>query len=173
MGRRPSPELGEKNLDCEFYNECLDEAARRDWDSFCCDECPVFQGEALMDGDDLVSPEKDEAVKLCEECGDKPVISKGSKFCASCLARRASASKARRGAKKKTKEKRPHGTPPKKQAAVIQKHKARETGNNTLVQVDFKGYEDILDRLKHEALDQVRTLEGQIIWALKTNQSQP
>ena len=173
MSRRPSPELGERHFSCEFYSLCLNEASQNNWDSFSCNECPVFTGEPIADEDDLMEPGKDETVKLCEECADKPVISKGSKFCASCLARRASASKTRRGAKKKTKGKRPRGTPPKRQAAATQKQKARETGNNTLVQVDFKGYEDILDRLKQEALDQVRTLEGQIIWALKTNQSRP
>lgn len=40
---------GRRNLKCDFYNRCLDVAAKKDWKSFNCESCdnnkPVSKGE--------------------------------------------------------------------------------------------------------------------------------
>jgi hypothetical protein len=32
-----------RNLNCQHYDQCLDEAVRRGWQSFTCMKCPLYQ----------------------------------------------------------------------------------------------------------------------------------
>lgn len=37
----PEPGFGRRNMECDFYDACLDLAVLEDWEGFCCDACPL------------------------------------------------------------------------------------------------------------------------------------
>ncbi len=42
---------GHRNLFCAHYDDCLDEAVKRGWNSFTCLRCPLFQQTGAYEGD--------------------------------------------------------------------------------------------------------------------------
>jgi hypothetical protein len=79
-------------------------------------------------------------------------------YCAACAARRANAIRwsGRGQPKRPRKERPPNGTTP-----------GPGPSRETAVTVDFKGYESFLEDVRAQARDQVRSVEGQILWIVK------
>lgn len=127
LNRKPSPEIGERDLDCEFYDQCLDEAAVNCWETFSCNDCPIYLGEDFdedpesKEGDGIMkgSRKSDESLEIKDsnqqegsrskpdkqkkdntrrcKCG-KITLSANCPYCPSCMAIRAN--KKRKAAKK-------------------------------------------------------------------------
>jgi len=38
---------GQRNLFCTFYDDCLDEAVKRGWNSWCCTRCELSGGTSV------------------------------------------------------------------------------------------------------------------------------
>ncbi|MEE9401657.1 MAG: hypothetical protein V3V47_00510, partial [Desulfobacteria bacterium] len=55
MEPRPKPihRLGNKNICCPFYGNCLDHAAKRHWQSWDCSECPHKQRQQAIKADQI------------------------------------------------------------------------------------------------------------------------
>lgn len=100
-------------------------------------------------------------VKLCEVCKTKPTISKGSTYCASCMAKK---SNQRRTTGKPTCKTKRKEMKEDKGATVKSSPRA-----NMAVAVDFSRYPFIFDQITELALDQVRPVDAQIIFLLKTH----
>ena len=39
-----------RNLFCAHYDDCLDEAVKRGWNSFSCSRCPLFEQQGEYEG---------------------------------------------------------------------------------------------------------------------------
>ncbi|MBN2468018.1 MAG: hypothetical protein JXD19_07690 [Deltaproteobacteria bacterium] len=93
--------------------------------------------------------------KLCEECGQKQVISHGSRLCASCMAKRSRKPKPETEAPKKCrhdKSAKPEKVP--KQSASV-------------VTIDFGKYVAILKQVEKLADEEMRPVDLQVIYILK------
>ena len=88
---KPAPHNVKRKTACTNYSQCLYQAAKEDWISFSCEDCPLFTGgeqENLKGKGEAAMSENQnsDAVKLCA-CGKK-TISPRSDLCASCMAKR-------------------------------------------------------------------------------------
>lgn len=41
---------GQRNLFCNFYDGCLDEAVKKGWNSWCCTRCGLYAMEPQVEG---------------------------------------------------------------------------------------------------------------------------
>lgn len=202
LNRKPSPEIGERDLDCEFYDDCLNEAAQNAWDTFSCNDCQVYSGEDFDGFEDLESKEgngmmkdgleSDESLEMKDtsqqedsrskpnkqkkdntrrcECG-KITLSANCPYCPSCMAKKAN--KKRKAAKKagessnKTSQNRKAGSTGKQKRNQLDREKNELSTPGKSIQLDFDGYEHLLNRIEQDAKQQIRTTGGQIIWILK------
>ena len=110
----------------------------------------------------------EEKVKKCEECKERPPISKHSRLCAVCLQKKAMKARAEKAEKAK-KDKKPLAAEKAKPAINPQPlPKALPKTDLTMVQVDFGGYAQIFDGVKKLAEEEIRPVELQIIYLLKS-----
>ena len=97
------------------------------------------------------------AVKLCEDCGEKPTLHPNSKLCAGCMARRSHKNKKRpESAFKASKKKSKGGT----------KRKAAKTFEDANVIIEFGEYAPVLKEIEKIADQEMRPLGLQIIYML-------
>lgn len=53
----PIPRTGERNIYCPTYNDCLDLAAKRYWETWDCSQCPNRAAhQAILDNDRMIDP---------------------------------------------------------------------------------------------------------------------
>jgi len=173
--RKPSLELGERDFNCEFYNECLDEAAKKSWETFSCNDCPVYSGCAILDGDEDMN--EDHTLEGMEKTGEKNeksgpentrrcecgniTLSAGCPYCPSCMAQKANE---KRQLKKQVTDNPKEKTGHRRKEGVTGK---RNKSSANAILVDFKEYEFLFDWLKQDSINQVRPIENQVIWILK------
>ena len=160
MGRVPSPKIIKRKFDCSFYNECLDRAAKEDWDSFACNDCPVFLGEAQVKQDKAPMTDNSQAENN-EQCAcGKKTISPGSKLCASCMAIKSN--EARRVKKKSLGQM-------KAEKKDYCKCKSGELlkSDPTALTIQFGKHEPILKAIEKQAEEEMRPLDLQVIYILK------
>jgi hypothetical protein len=105
---RPQKGKGERWFDCKYYEDCLDLAALRNWHSFNCTRCPLYnhvfeEREMNMETNksntrpQTRAPEKkEENRRMCAECGQRVTISPSSPLCAHCMAIKANQAKKKR-----------------------------------------------------------------------------
>lgn len=146
---KPKKGKGERLLDCPQYDSCLDFAATLNWHDFTCQHCPFFEHEAKKV---TTNPEN---IRLCEDCGEKPPISPKHRYCASCMAIRSH--KAR---------------PSKKKSTIKPKDKAEtqkpQQDINTALTIEFSKHVSILKEIEKLAEEEVRPVDLQIIFILKS-----
>lgn len=152
--RKPRRGEGSRNLECEHYDRCLSEAAEKDWKSFKCDGCAFsIEGNKVL-------PFKKENTRICEECREKETISPKHALCARCLG-----GKARKGKKG---PKSPHGTADGENATSgIAKAEISLPRGDMEVVISFKKHASILTEIKQLAEREFRSVEMQVLFALK------
>ncbi|MBW1795570.1 MAG: hypothetical protein JRJ38_14255 [Deltaproteobacteria bacterium] len=170
----PKPGQGHRNMACDLYENCLDLAAKKDWEGFNCESCTYWgQGQSK---DDSLRPEKKENARLCD-CG-KITLSPNCPYCPSCMAKRSNKG---RSAKKESKPKRPRGRPPKKRATEsptetpkkektthgMPKPEKATVGPYTALTIDFGKYSPILRAVEKLAEEEMRPIELQVVYILK------
>jgi len=145
--RRPKRGPGARDLRCQQYEECLSEAAEKDWKSFNCQSCPLFTKAP--------PEEKKENTRVCE-CG-RPTIHPNSPYCGRCLAEK---SKQARLNKK--------STPPTMKTPPEQPQPSRPGPKpGKVITIDFQAYPEVLASLERVAHNEVRPLEAQILFVIK------
>ena len=156
MEATPIKGKGERWFDCPHYESCLDFAAIGNWKSFNCESCPLFNlGVKEMS----TIPEKKENTRICEKCGKNRTIQANSSLCASCIGKQAW-----KGDKKKqTIDKRKN-----KEAAQNETKQSQKNHPGTVVKIEFGKYSLILKEIEELADSEIRTVEEQIIYILKS-----
>jgi len=98
--------------------------------------------------------------KLCKKCGERETLSKSCPYCARCMGDIAR--------DKKKAPQAPVAKPPK----IMGDHPAMQgkacPGAITAVTIDFKSYPDLLRSIEGLATEEVRPLDLQIIYLLKS-----
>lgn len=157
VSMNPKRGKGERKLDCDHYGVCLDLAAKKDWKSFNCESCLSFEAEVK---EVLKIAEKDENTRICEECGEKPTISPGNPYCASCMSKKSW--EARR-----VKNKGP-GEPKKKKTTKDKAQTEKPQQNrNTALTIEFSKHVSVLREVERLAEEEVRPVNLQVIYILK------
>lgn len=155
--KNPTKGRGERDLACEFYDECLDLAAKEEWEGFTCTSCELFS-QGLEDMPAIEPKDKD--MRLCRECGEKPTIQPSSPLCASCIGKQAWKDRSKNkgsGETKKIKSTQDKAQAEKPQQAL-----------NMALTIQFQKYPSILKEIEKLADSQIRTVEEQIIYVLKS-----
>lgn len=154
---KPKRGKGQRNEICEFYDVCLDLAAKKDWQTFNCEACTYYCDE------NKVVKEKTENTRICEtESCERFTINPNNPFCASCLAKKSNAAKA---SKKKGSIKPDHKTNGKDRATP----KKSILVPISTVEINFVHYEPLLEQIRGLATEEIRTPEHQILYLLKTH----
>jgi hypothetical protein len=166
--RKPRRGQGQRDLNCQHYNQCLSEVAQKDWKSFSCEICPLFTKD--------LAPAKPENTRICKLCNKNSTIQPSSPYCASCLALKAKESRAK--GKKAIDEtpKTSYGNQEDNAALktekgltpTIQEGEIVDSGANMSLTLHFDKYDLLLDKLKTLSEKEVRSVEGQAIFILKT-----
>ena len=84
MKARPTRGEGKRDLECRFYERCLDVAGLKNWRFWNCESCDVFRiffGGSKME-------QRGENKRICDECHERPTISPKHPYCARCLGAR-------------------------------------------------------------------------------------
>ncbi len=159
MAMNPVRGKGERKLNCEHYDECLDLAAKKDWKTFKCENCPSFMPDEVKKEPKIA--EKKKNTRICEKCGEKPTIQPSSPLCASCIGKQAWKD---RGDKKKA------PGPSKKKNETNDKVKIEKTqhGPKTALTIEFGRHTSILKEVEKLAEEEVRTIDLQVIYILKS-----
>jgi hypothetical protein len=107
--------------------------------------------------------------RLCKDCGEKPTISPRSPYCSSCMQKRATEARAR---KKKAPEKanRPQAGKKRDQPGEKASPKVKEEPKAEIyaIRVNFGGHPEVLGAIVKLAEEEMRPLELQIIYVLKS-----
>ncbi|MCX5855627.1 MAG: hypothetical protein NTZ24_13835, partial [Deltaproteobacteria bacterium] len=101
---------------------------------------------------------ENQEIKLCTECHEKPTISKGSSFCASCMARKGNEKRWQKAVAPPEKDK------TKKTKEDTARGEKAPLGPNMTVSIDFNKYPHIFKRVEELANDQIRLVDAQIIF---------
>ena len=165
MKPKPKPGKGERYLDCPHYESCLDFAALQNWKAMNCEQCDYYL-EILQKPP--AATVKQENARICSECGKNPTIQPNSPLCASCIGKKAW--KDGKAKKKRPSKKKAPGSLKIKETAKGQDKRKGEIGQP---QADFPAifegkYKDILKELEKVAADEVRTVDEQIIYIIKS-----
>jgi len=162
---KPSPKKGhgQRFLECLHYESCLDFAALQNWKDFTCEDCSLFTGIQKSQ-----PTPKQENVRICEKCGKSPTIQPTSPLCASCIGKQAwQDGKAKK--KKPSKKKAPASLKIKEAAKGQDKRKAEIGQPRTDFQSLFTGkYSHLRKELEKVAEEEIRTVDEQIIYIIKT-----
>jgi len=100
---------------------------------------------------------------LCKKCGQKPTISNSSTLCASCMAKLSN--EARRH--KKDVSDKPKTGDTHTKGRVIQK--THSNGKISRITIEFGKHADLLRSIENIADREIRTVENQIIYILKSH----
>ena len=150
----PKRGKGERKTDCQFYDDCLSHAAKKNWKTFHCEGCDHYGGEnRAMAGE----PEND---RICSECNENRTITPKHSLCSSCMGKRSNE------AKKKPKK---GPVKPKKKNVIHDKPKKEKPsrGGDTAITVEFGEHVSILKEVEALADKEVRPLNHQVIFMLK------
>jgi hypothetical protein len=153
----PKRGKGQRDAECRRYDACLNIAVKKDWRSWNCESCPYF-----MPGNEN-RVEKPENTGLCEKCGEKPKFGR-SPYCASCMARKSN--EARKG--KKTKKTKPRRGRKKAGHTKDKAEKSPPRDDTAVITIDFGKYAPILRKIERLAEEEIRSVESQVIYMLKT-----
>jgi hypothetical protein len=177
---RPQKGKGERWFDCKYYEDCLDLAALRNWHSFNCTRCPLYnhvfeEREMNMETNksntrpQTRAPEKkEENRRMCAECGQRVTISPSSPLCAHCMAIKAhQAKKTQYRGNTEFNEKAQDKTSLVKPTITIEKPQSKQDSGTMALTIQFNGYATILDGIKRIAEYEMRPLEMQVIYILK------
>jgi hypothetical protein len=124
------------------------------------DESPTLTDEKAM-----VTMEKPESSGLCEKCGEKPKFGR-SPYCASCMARKSNEARKGKTTKKSTKSRKGR----KKAGPAEKPEKSPPRGDTAVLKIDFgRKYAPILRQVECLADQEVRSVESQVIYMLKTS----
>jgi len=160
MSGSPAEGKGNRKLDCDIYDACLDHAVKKDWDGFHCEACTyeADQASARDAGSGKVKV-------LCSDCQERETLG-NSPYCASCLGVRGNRAKAAKAAKAKDKG----FVKPKKEKKTQSRPKVKKTlGHaNTALTIEFGKYASILREVESLADKEIRPVECQVIHMLKT-----
>jgi len=160
----PGEGKGSRKLDCGEYDTCLDLAAERNWDSFHCGACTLEADQAsgrVAGGTNVPGKVK----VLCTDCQERETLG-NSPFCASCLGVRGNRAKAAKALKAKDKGSEKPIKAKKAQSKPKDKKTLRHT--NTALMIEFGKHASILREVEDLAEDQIRPVELQIVYMLKT-----
>jgi len=174
MKARPSKGQGNRFLECRLYDECLDVAGLRSWKAWSCEECDLYKsifGEKASENelkDMSTPPEKKENTRICEKCGKNPTIQPNSPLCASCIGKQAwkdGKAKKKRHPNKKVST----STKRKDTTQGHDKRKAEIGQPRAHFEVVFSGkYSQVLKEVEELAEEEIRTVDEQIIYIIKT-----
>jgi len=156
----PSPARGEgeKNPDCDLYQDCLDLAAKGKWAAFNCEDCPFYYAPD-REGKNTAT-KAGEGVRTCEECGERKTISPKHSLCPSCMAKRSSAAqKAKKTVPGKPKTKTRDNAKAKPEKPLQGQNEART--------INFGKYGSILREVEKLAEEEMRPVDLQVIYMLK------
>lgn len=154
MNKDPAPLQVKRNFNCMHYSQCLDKAAKEDWEYFSCSACPKLQNKDVQNMDNKQQVSSND---LCA-CGKK-VMRPGSTLCASCMAKRSAAKRKTNNVFKQNK---------KAEAVVIDSPcKEGSIRNGAILTIDFGEHAEILEGIERQAVEDMRPLDMQIIYALK------
>jgi hypothetical protein len=105
--------------------------------------------------------------RLCKDCGEKPPISPHNPYCSSCMQKRAiKARTERKKASKREKGERPTLRP------TIRLRETSKAGT-VVMPVDFGKHREVLEAVVKLAEEEMRPLDIQIIFMLKTCLKRP
>lgn len=152
----PKRGKGERKLDCDSYKACLDLAAKEDWKTFNCESCSFFKHEMK---EESTTPEKEESMRICEECGKNPTIQPSSPLCASCIGKKAW--------KNKKAKNEGSGEPKKKKIKYKDEPQKPQKGLDTALTIEFGKHVSILREVEKLAEEEVRPVDLQVIYILK------
>lgn len=151
---KPTKGHGKRDLDCKFYNDCLDLAGLKNWKSWNCESCDFFnavfgkiKGRVNMAEED----EKVENTRICSDCNKNHTISPKHSLCASCMAKRSNVA----------------GRKHKKPTQSMDRPETVDSGANIELVLKLGKYSGLLDELTKLAEEEVRSIEEQVIWILK------
>jgi len=135
--QKPEKGKGQRNLDCNNYEKCLDLAAHQAWESFHCEGCTYYR-TALKD---KAGVEKMESKRICKVCNERETIQPKSPYCSACLAEMG---KKAREAKQKA-----AGTPEKKKKAVNKAKTVKSPEKTSMaVMIEFGKYSSVLKEVE-------------------------
>jgi hypothetical protein len=157
----PKRGRGERDTECPLYTACLNIAVEKDWRSWDCESCPYY---ASGNENRMKTVEKPENTGLCEKCGEKPKFGR-SPYCASCMARKSNEARKGKTTKKSTKSRRG------RKKAGHSKDKAEKSppgGDEAALKIDFGKHAQILRQIERLAEEEIRSVESQVIYMLKT-----
>lgn len=158
---KPRRGNGERNLDCSFYGECLSLVSKRNWQSWKCDECPVYREGK---GDMHLEAVSKENTRICEDCQERKTIRPSSPFCARCMGKKGNENR------KPGRKERKKGPAKGKTTGECQRPDKGEIvspGLDLEVLVSFQRFPDVLEGLKALAEREIRPLNLQVIYLLK------
>ena len=181
----PKRGRGRRHSGCEMYSACLGIAAVERWGNFNCEGCPELLefdkaraedplgGGSVLVGQQKESSMQDKKPALCEECKTKPVISLGSRLCASCMAIRSNKDRKKIQKAGGRPKGRPKKTPPQSKSSPrpgIKDYMDRmEAKTEPVITVHFDEHKEILEEISRLAGEETRTLELQVIHLLKSS----
>jgi len=162
---KPKPQRGkgDRKRGCFFYNDCLDQTAKKDWKSFNCEGCPLYHpgsGEVMKD--------KIKNTRVCETdgCG-KITFGPNCPLCPSCMAKKANK---KRAANKTVHEKNEKVISNKKQQNETQgqlKVEEASPGDDMTLVIEFRKHGAILKTIREMAEEELRPVDMQVIYMLK------
>ena len=165
MQTKPKKGKGERLLDCPHYQSCLDRAALLNQKSFNCESCGFYIETLQKPPAATVKPEN---TRLCEKCGKNPTIQPNSPLCASCIGKQAW--KDGKAKKKRPPNKKAPGSLKRKEATQGKgKHKAVIVDSERYMEIVFsQKYSQVLKEVEKLADEEIRTVDEQIIYIVKT-----
>jgi len=130
------------------------------------DKDPLNDHQSTLKREEIMEDETFEEQKprqLCTVCKAKPTISDSAPYCASCMAKKGNE---KRRQMEKTRHEKPN---PKKMKEDKQRAEKTPQSENMKVVIDFGDYPSILNQVVELAKDQIRPIDGQIIFILKSH----
>lgn len=110
----------------------------------------------------------EEGKRLCKDCGEKPTMSAKCPYCASCMRKKSIEARAAKVGKVQKDNKAPAAGKAKIGIKPPALPKTPAKTKMAVVQVDFGGYSQIFEGVKKLAEEEIRPVELQIIYLLKS-----
>lgn len=163
LNTKPNPGegRGEKYIECAQYRECMDLAARNNWDAFHCEEC-LWERAAAPSPESTPAPEK-----LCGACHKRQTITPHAHLCASCLSKLNPRPKARRKAHKRTKQTSAPIRKTKEPAHEEPKAQKEPAAQKAAVTIQFGKYGTVLKEVEQLAEEEMRPVDLQVVYILR------
>lgn len=169
---KPQRGKGTRKNKCAFYKDCLNNAAKKNWRTFNCENCPLYKYK-LDSIEVMKNNAKPKNTRICKTDGcDNITLSPTCPYCPSCMARKKNKA---RIAKKKAIVK-PDNSPQiiSQNGAYHDKPKGEivDPDGDTRVVIEFGGYMSIFQAIKNLAEEELRPVDMQVIYMLKNQLKQ-